>query len=317
VNKKKVFSDILVIIIGLALFIIWYEVKFNNHTITALSMKNYKIYLVTMDKTSNYWYILNQGAADMAEMLGVTYLWEAPVERIVDEQITILREVIDAGADAILVAASDPRRVSSVIEDAKARSIKIIYVDAPANEEGIVTLATDNYSAGVTAAETMISELEAVGIRSGTIGIIGVTPENITTINRERGFRGVIEEDGRYYLLQTVYTDGNEAAMQEAAISFINNNPDLVGLFGTNEDTTEGVGNAIRASNRNITGVGFDMTDTISQMIEDGYLKAVMVQNPYTMGYLGMAEAVAALKGYDTGPPYINTGVSTRTQYTH
>jgi ribose transport system substrate-binding protein len=35
-----------------------------------------------------------------------------------------------------------------------------------------------------------------------------------------------------------------------------------------------------------------------------------IAQNPYTMGYLGMAEALAALKGYDTGPQFINTGVS-------
>jgi ribose transport system substrate-binding protein len=88
-------------------------------------------------------------------------------------------------------------------------------------------------------------------------------------------------------------------------------------LFGTNENNTENVGIAIQASNKNIIGIGFDLTDIIQKQIQDGYIKATMVQNPYTMGYLGMAEAVAALKGLDTGPSYIDTGVSVRTRYTH
>jgi len=41
-----------------------------------------------------------------------------------------------------------------------------------------------------------------------------------------------------------------------------------------------------------------------------------LVQNPFTMGYLGMAEAVAALRGFDTGPQLINTGVTVVNIYT-
>jgi ribose transport system substrate-binding protein len=39
-----------------------------------------------------------------------------------------------------------------------------------------------------------------------------------------------------------------------------------------------------------------------------------MAQNPYTMGYLGMAQAVAALNGYSTGPAKIDTGVAVLTK---
>jgi ribose transport system substrate-binding protein len=316
-NKKKIISNVLVILIGFVLLMIYYETRINNPAVTASSMDKYKIYLVTMDKTSHYWHIVDQGASDMAKLLGVTYQWEAPKERIVDEQINVIKKVIEDGADALLVAASDPVKVSGVIEDAKAANIKIIYVDAPANEEAIITFATDNYSAGVKAGNTMINELEAEGIKKGSIGIVGVTKENTTTVNREKGFRDAINANGNYKLLDTMYTDGIETEPLSVSEAFINQNSDLVGLFGTNETTTIGVGNAIKASNKKITGIGFDMTDEIRQLIKDRYLKAVMVQNPYTMGYLGMAEAVAALKALDTGPPYIDTGVSIKTEFSH
>lgn len=314
---KRITVNFLVILLSFALFVLYYEISIKSKTITVSSLPRYRVSLITMEKTSNFWKIMNKGASDMAKMLGIAYSWEAPPERNVDEQIEIIRKVASQGVNAMLIAASDPIKVSGAIEDAKALGIKIIYVDAPAFEEGIVTLATDNYNAGLTAGQTMINELEALGIRSGSIGILGVTKENITTMDRENGFRDAINANGNYSLLETKYTEGNVLLTNEMPAAFIKENVDLVGLFATNENTTEGTGNAIRESGRNIVGIGFDINPAIEQMIKDGYIKAVMLQNPYTMGYLGMAEAVAALRGFDTGPSFINTGVSVKTEFSN
>ncbi|MHB8130554.1 MAG: substrate-binding domain-containing protein [Mobilitalea sp.] len=316
-NKSKVITDMLVILGSLILFIIWYEGRYQNTISTSSTLEDYKVYLITMEKTSQYWYILDQGASDMAKLLGVTYIWDAPQKRIVDEQIEIIRNAVKNGANALMIAASDPVKVSGAIEDAKAVGVKIIYVDAPAYEKGIITFATDNYSAGVTAGQTMILELESIGIKTGSIGIIGVTLENETTMDREEGFKSVIEADGRFKLLNTQYANGDSVLAQSQAEAFIADNSDLVGIFGTNEDTTIGVGNTIKVSKKEIIGIGFDLTGTIQELIDEGYLKAVMVQNPYVMGYLGMGSTIAALKGFDTGPPFINTGVSIRTKYSY
>ena len=39
-------------------------------------------------------------------------------------------------------------------------------------------------------------------------------------------------------------------------------------------------------------------------------MKLGMAQNPYTMGFLGVAEAYAAINGLSTGPAVIDTGVA-------
>lgn len=315
-TKKKIIIDILVIIVAFALFVVWYE-NSQKDIPTTSSPQNYLVYLITMDKNLQFPFIINEGASDMAELLGVTYIWDAPKERNVDEQINIINNAVKAGADAIMIATIDPIKVSPAIKEAKAQGIKIIYVDAPAAEEGIVTVATDNYNAGVTAGVTMLSELAAAGVRNGSIGILGVTPETSTTIDREKGFRNAISSDGKFQLLETNFTYENIEKAEMVSTSLINENPDLVGLFGSNETTTTGMGIAIEKSQKPIIGIGFDLTDTIQKMINNGSLKAVMVQNPYTMGYLGLAEAFAALKGYNTGPTFIDTGVSVRTQYSY
>ncbi len=290
--------------------------KYTNMLIRPTNLENYNIYYISKDKISQFWYLMNQGIYDMAGLVGVNYFWDTPKERSVDKQIEIITNAADNGADAMLIAALDPVKVSSAIEYAKSLGVKIIYLDTPAVEEGIITLATDDYSAGVTAGESMIVELAAVGYRQGTIGIVSDSILSTNTRKRINGFRSVLTTNTNYKLLNTQYGP-DKASAELIANNYIANNPDLVGIFGTNEDTTVGVGYAISKSNNQIVGIGFDFPPETQQMIENGSLKAVMVQNPYTMGYLGMATTIAALKGFDTGPPYLNTGVTVRTKFTN
>jgi len=312
---KKFVFDALIIILAFSLFVFWYERKFNTSPVTISSRSGMQVYLITMDKSIQYWSFIDQGASDMAQILNIDYRWEAPQERNLDEQIRIINNAVNEGVDALLIAAIDPVKTSESIENAKAAGVKIIYVDSPANEEGIVTLATDNFAAGMTAANIMIQELEALGIRKGSIGIIGETPQTPATTKRDQGFRRAINENANYQLLTTSFTNNDIIIAEEETRKLIDENPDLVGIFGTSENTSIGAGNAIKSADRTIIGIGFDYNNAIHDLLAGGYLKAVMVQNPYTMGYLGMAEAAAALRGLNTGPSYINTGVSIRTQY--
>ena len=283
-----------------------------NHIVN----ENYKIYLITMDKSDEFWKVMDNGAREMASMLGVTYEWDAPLTRDVNKQIEILNNAVVAGADAIMLAASDPLNISIAVEEAKAKGVKIIYVDAPAFEEAVITLATDNYTAGNIAGENMFYELEAIGVTYGSIGIIGVTPENRPTVNRERGFRDYFKPFVSYQILETIYTNGDPELAKQATEKYIRDNPNLVGVFSTNEGSTLGMGYALRENDINIIGIGFDITAIIQEMVRDNTIKAILVQNPFTMGYLGMAETVAALRGFDTGPQFINTGVTVVNIYT-
>lgn len=307
---KKIVINIIILMTAFAIFVTWHQYNIRNEVKLTSSLIIYdKVYLITTDKEYEYWNFINQGAADMAAAIGINYIWDAPAKRNVIEQINIINRAVNDGANALLVAADDPRRVSGAIEDAKARGVKIIYVDSPANEEAITTLSTNNYDAGVAAGQTLISLLSDSGIVSGSIGIVSIASKQNAEL-RESGFRKVILSDGRYHLLDTLFTNGEPASSEAAANKIINENEDLIALFGTNEGTTVGVGNANKSVNNRIVGIGFDKTQQNMELLKNGSLKAIIAQNPYTMGYLGMAEAVAALLGKRTGPPYLNTGFS-------
>ena len=89
----------------------------------------------------------------------------------------------------------------------------------------------------------------------------------------------------------------------------------VVGIFGCNEGSTTGAGNAIKASGKdNVIGVGFDKSDAILGLIDDGYLLCTMAQNPDVMGYEGVKAAVKAINGESLGGAVTDTGVSVLTK---
>ncbi|MBQ6805986.1 MAG: substrate-binding domain-containing protein [Lachnospiraceae bacterium] len=269
------------------------------------------IALITMDSIDQHWVTLNEGAQEAAAELGVEVQFMAPNTKDDAQQIECVNNAVSAGAKAIIVAANGPDAISSALEEAANAGVKIIYVDSPANVEAEATFSTDNKAAGATAGEEMKKALEAKGITSGTIGIINVNAATDSCVMREEGFRSAFEGTG-FELLETQYGEGDAAKSQSIAENYITQG--VVGIFGCNEGSTTGAGNAIKASgNTDVIGVGFDKSDAILGLIDDGFLLCTMAQNPDVMGYEGVKAAVKAINGEELGGAVTDTGVSVLT----
>ena len=271
---------------------------------------DYKIGLITMDSMDQHWGILERGALRAAEELGCELVNLSPNVKDDVQQIEQIYNAVSSGCQAILLAANGPEDVSSAIREAVDAGVKIIYVDSPANVEAEATFCTNNRSAGRTAGETMIAELEARGITEGLVGIVNVNAATDSTVQREAGFREAFGGKA-YTLLETRYSEGDAAKSQTIAENYIVQ--DVVGIFGCNEGSTNGAGNAVKAAGSGAVVVGFDQSDAIMGLIEDGFILATMVQNPDVMGYEGVKAAVAVLNGEDLGGMVTDTGVSVLT----
>jgi ribose transport system substrate-binding protein len=270
--------------------------------------EDYQIALITMDSIDQHWVTLNEGAQKAAAEFGVTVNFLSPNTKDDAQQIECVNNAVAGGYNAIIVAANGPEAISSALNEAKAAGIKIVYVDSPANVDAEATFSTDNRAAGQTAGEEMLAALTAAGVSSGSIGIVNVNAATDSCVKREEGFRAAFEGSG-FDLLATQYGEGDAAKSQTIAENYITQG--VVGIFGANEGSTVGTGNAIKASGgAAIIGVGFDKSDTILNLIDDGFLLGAMAQNPDVMGYEGVKAAVAALNGENLGGAGTDTGVS-------
>ena len=273
----------------------------------ANSGETYKIALITMDSIDQHWITLKEGAEKAAAELGVELTFMAPNTKDDALQIEQVNNAVSAGNKAIIVAANGPDAISSALKEAEAAGVKIVYVDSPANVEAEATFSTDNTAAGKTAGETMLKALTDKGITSGKIGIVNVNAATASCVARENGFRSAFDGTG-FELLETQYGEGDAAKSQSIAENYITQG--VVGIFGCNEGSTNGAGNAVKAAGADVVCVGFDKSDAILGLIDDGYILATMAQNPDVMGYEGVKAAVAALKGEKLGGAVTDTGVS-------
>jgi len=270
-----------------------------------------RIMVITTDGIDQHWVALYEGAQKAAYELGVTVQFRSP-NTCDDTQPEFIGNAIEDGFDAILIAPRSSDALSDALSLAISSGVKLVYVDSPANVPAEATFRTDNTAAGKTAGEQMRTALEAAGVTSGKIGIVNVNSSTSSVVAREAGFREVFAGSG-FEILETQYGEGDAAKSQTIAENYVTQG--VVGIFGANEGSAVGAGNAIKASgNSAIVGVGFDKSDAIMNLISEGWLKYTLAQNPDVMGYEGVKAAVAAINGHSFGGEVFDTGVSVLTK---
>ena len=270
--------------------------------------EKYKVFLITMDQMDQHWRNMDSGCKKAAaELSNVDYVWLAPDVKNDAKQIECINNAVAAGAKALLLAANGPDAVTDTLKEAEADGVKIFYVDSAAAFPGVATFATDNKAAGKTAGGEMIKALKAAGKNNGKIGVVNVNAATASTVAREAGFREAFA-GSPYEILATQYGDGDVSKSKDIAANYITQG--CVGIFGANEGSTTGTGNAIQEDGNKIIGVGFDNSDSIRNLIKGGSLLCAMVQNPDVMGAMGIKAAVEELSGGYKGPKVVDTGVT-------
>ncbi|MCL2164434.1 MAG: substrate-binding domain-containing protein [Oscillospiraceae bacterium] len=254
-----------------------------------------------------HWVNVDAGCRDAAGERAVKYQWMAPDKKDDAMQIEKINNAVASGANAILVAANNPTGVNSALQEAADKGIIIVYVDSPAEFPAIATVATNNKAAGRSAGEEMLKALAAGNVTSGTIGVISVNAATQSVVDRDAGFREALA-GSEFEVLETQYGEGDAAKSKEIGDAYITQG--VVGIYGTNEGSSIGAGNAIKDSGKDVVGVGFDYGDAAAQLIKDGALLCVMAQEPYQMGYKGLNIAVQALRGEAIPETNIDSGAT-------
>jgi ribose transport system substrate-binding protein len=174
-------------------------------------------------------------------------------------------------------------------------------------------LATDNVLGGALAAEAMVEELEEAGIAlSGKVAIVAAVAGVQTIVDRDGGFVDKMAELAPdIEVLTPVYVNNEiELSMTEAENIITREGDALIGIYPDNNHTGDGVGMAIKQAELqdSVIVVAFDDDQQELDFLAEGVIKALIIQDPYNMGYLGCATAVKALSGEDV-PSFVDTGV--------
>lgn len=271
-----------------------------------LAQDQYDIALVSKGFQHQFWQAVKAGAEKAGAELGATITFEGPEsESQVDRQLDQLAAALSRSPDAIGFAALDSQAAVPLLEQAKAANIPIIAFDSGVDSDiPLTTATTDNLAAAALAADKM-SEL--IG-GEGKIAVVGHDQTSGTGIQRVEGFVNRIKEAHPMIEIVTVqYGGGDHLQSTEVTKSILLANPDLKGIFGTNEGSAIGVANGKQELNSQIVVIGFDSGAAQKGFVQSGLVNGAITQNPVGIGYETVAAAIKALKG-ETLPKVIDTG---------
>ncbi|WP_299837413.1 ABC transporter substrate-binding protein [uncultured Jannaschia sp.] len=263
--------------------------------------------LVSKGFQHQFWQAVKTGADRAAEEEGVRITFEGPDnETMVDRQIDMLSASLANNPSAIGFAALDSQAAIPLLRQAQEAGIPVVAFDSGVDSDiPVATATTDNVAAAALAADKMA---ELIG-GSGQVAVVAHDQTSRTGIDRRDGFLQRMESE--YPDIEVVsvqYGAGDQLQSTEVAKAILTANPDLDGMFGTNEGSAIGVVNAVREmGTEGLTVIGYDSGQAQIDAIRDGTMAGAITQNPIGIGYETVKAAVAAINGEEL-PEIIDTG---------
>jgi ribose transport system substrate-binding protein len=182
------------------------------------------------------------------------------------------------------------------VEKLAALNIPCAIIDSGIATDKYVTFAaTDNYQGGVLAARRMGEILGG----KGNVIVLKYVPGSASTTDRENGFIETIQKEfpGMKIADSKYGQDTVETALQ-AAEDMLTRNRDVQGFFACNAPTAVAALQALQSQNRpEIKMIGFDAEKALIDGLKAGQIDALIVQNPFKMGYEGVKAVVMSIQG--------------------
>lgn len=273
-----------------------------------------KICVIPKSKQINFWKVVISGVnIATSEFKSDVEIKSTESEEDYATQIKLVEEAIAEDFDAIVLSAIEYNALVPVVEKAIDSGIEVITIDSGVNSPKVqVQIGTDNYRAGQRLAEHLIRNMNYKGV----LGIVGLRGLAQNGIERQRGITDTVAHYPGIELREIVSVDSNVYAAKQATLRFLEENPDITAMAAVNEQTTIGMGYAVTQleQGENILAVGFDNATASMNMLEENVLDAIIVQNQYAMGYLGVEYAIKAVQGKLKEDVVLDTGITVVTR---
>jgi ribose transport system substrate-binding protein len=265
------------------------------------------IAIVSKGFQHQFWQAVKQGAEEEAAKQGarVTFVGP-PTEQDVEEQMNMLSNDLAKNPQALGFAALDSQAAEGAMQQAKSQNIPVVAFDSGVDSDvPVTTVATDNKAAAAEAAKHMA---ELVGGK-GKVAMVVHDQTSKSGTDRRDGFMAWMKENAPgITVLDPQYGGGDQAESANITKSIISSNPDLKGIYASNEGSAIGVIKGVEESGKSgIQLVGFDSGKAQIDAIKDGAMAGAVTQDPINMGRELVKAAMKAIDG-DEQPKSIDTG---------
>ena len=260
------------------------------------------IAVIPKGTTHEFWKSVHAGAVKASKEMDVAIVWKGPLkEDDLKAQIDVVQSFTSQGVSGIVLAPlSDKGLVNSVTAATQAKVPVVIFDSDLQGKDHVSFVATDNRAAGKMAGEHLAKLLGG----KGKVVLLRYQEGSASTENREQGFLEAIKQHGDITLVSDNQFGGattesaftvseNVLSAQKAAAGGVD------AVFCPNESTTFGMLLALKKAGLEgkVKFVGFDSSEKLVQGLRDGHIHALVLQDPFNIGYVAVKTMAQHLRG--------------------
>ncbi|MDR2434765.1 MAG: substrate-binding domain-containing protein [Treponema sp.] len=238
-----------------------------------------KFIYITAFVNEGFFLEVKKGMNDAADMLGVGCTFTGTPDADVDTLNRMVRQAIQEKYDGIAVDIFSPGIFTDVIKEAKDAGIPVIAFNIDDPGSGRLAGVQQNfYRAGKSLGERALPRIQ----ENSTV-IVALHDEGVSALDeRAQGISEAIT--GKNVKIKTVITGNTPDLAKEAILK--NLSSDVSAVLCTGQSDTEGAGLAIQT----LAGAkpylaGFDVSDGIKKLINEGIIDFSIDQQPYIQGF--------------------------------
>ena len=280
----------------------------------AMAQTKPTIPVIVKDRTSIYWQTVLAGARKAGQDFGVNVTeLGAQSESDVTGQIDLLKKAVASNPSAIVIAPTQFAPLGKPIDEA-AKKVKIIGIDSTADTKALTSfLATDDVQVGHIAADALANAITRT--YADTEGNAAIITTSSVAASPDQSVTGFKEQVAKKYRALNVLPEKVADAQAAAGLSIMKDltatDMNLRGVFVSNIIMADGASQVVynKSSGDRINYVVFGSDDKLVKFLQDGTIAALVVQDPFRMGYDGVKTALAASKG-EKVPASIDTGAN-------
>jgi len=257
----------------------------------------HSVALIAKSTETEFWLSAFAGARAAATEYNLELTISGPdTEEDYETQNQMIAQAVEDGVEAIVFSAISYGENAAAIDAAAGAGVRIVSIDSSVGSGHVSTyIGTDNYAAG---------QMAALAALEGTEGVlhVGLVSYSEGTANGQERVRGAVDalaESGRAQVTEVITTLADVPRAQTDTVRLLQDRPEINVLIALNEPTSVGAALAVQVLDRgeDVFLVGFDSNVVTIDGLQEGWVDALVVQNPYAMGYLGVERAYRLLIG--------------------